>query len=65
MRKRFEEIDTAVSWLSQNPDVFVELTLVSDTYLSAGDRKRLFDTHHGIVNIIPEIRNMDHVSGSP
>ncbi|MBI5218015.1 MAG: exonuclease subunit SbcD [Bacteroidia bacterium] len=57
VRKRFEVIDEAVEWLTRNPDIFVELTVISDTYLAANDRKRLLDAHDGIVTIIPEIRN--------
>ncbi|MBI4645366.1 MAG: exonuclease subunit SbcD [Bacteroidia bacterium] len=58
IRKRFEIIDEVVEWLAQNPDVYIELTIVSDTYLTATDRKRLLDAHNGIVAIIPEIRNL-------
>jgi exonuclease SbcD len=57
LRQRFEDIDTAVEWLSGNPDTFVELTIVSDTYLKTEDRKRLYNVHDGIVTIIPEVKN--------
>ncbi|WP_199898136.1 metallophosphoesterase family protein [Marinilabilia salmonicolor] len=57
LRKRFEEIDAAVKWLSENPNTFVELTIVSDTYLKTEDRKRLYNVHDGIVTIIPEVKN--------
>ncbi len=56
LRSRFEDIDEAVEWLLENPDVFVELTIVSDQYLAAIDRKRLLEAHVGIVTIIPESR---------
>ena len=61
IRKRFESIDQAVEWLSENQEVFVELTIVSDTYLAATDRKRLLDIHEGIVTIIPEMRNLNGI----
>ncbi|HNS18500.1 MAG TPA: exonuclease subunit SbcD [Bacteroidales bacterium] len=57
IRKRFEDMDEAVEWLTQNQDVYLELTIVSDQYLSAIDRKRLQDAHPHIVTIIPESRN--------
>ncbi len=57
LRKRFEDIDPAVKWLSENPNTFVELTIVSDTYLKTEDRKRLYNVHDGIVTIIPEVKN--------
>jgi len=63
IRKRFESIDLAVEWLTENQDVFVELTIVSDTYLPVTDRKRLLDIHEGIVTIIPEMRNLAGVTG--
>jgi exonuclease SbcD len=56
-RKRFESIADAVTWLEANPDHLVELTLVSETYLSSEDRKSLSAAHQGIVAIIPEIKN--------
>jgi exonuclease SbcD len=57
LRKRFEDIDKAVQWLSENRSVFAELTIVSDTYIKSEDRKRLYNAHDGIVTIIPEVRD--------
>jgi exonuclease SbcD len=59
LRKRFEEVQTAVNWLIENPDVYVELTIVSDNFLSAAERRQLNDAHARIVAIIPEVRNLD------
>jgi exonuclease SbcD len=56
-RKRFESIADAVVWLEANQDHLVELSIVSETYLSAEDRKSLSAAHQGIVAIIPEIKN--------
>jgi exonuclease SbcD len=56
LRKRFEMTDAAVEWLLANQDSLVEITMVSDTFLTAEDRKRLLDAHRGII-IIPELRN--------
>jgi len=55
-RKRFENFDEALNWLGDNPNALVELTLISDTFLSGEDRRLLHETHDGIVTIIPEIR---------
>ncbi|MDP4209699.1 MAG: exonuclease subunit SbcD [Bacteroidota bacterium] len=63
LRKRFDDIDKAVTWLGEHPEVFVELTIVSDTFLSADDRKRLNDAHESIVTLIPEIAHKDENSG--
>jgi exonuclease SbcD len=58
-RMRFDQLDKAVEWLQQNQDVLVELTLVTDTFLSGAERRQLTDIHEGIVTIIPEIRQTD------
>lgn len=58
IRKRFEQTDEAVTWLEENQNVYVELTIVSDDYLSAVERKQLNDAHERIVAIIPEVRNV-------
>lgn len=56
-RKRFENVDQAVAWLKENPGCLVELTMATDDYLSADDRKKLHNAHDGIVTIIPEVKN--------
>lgn len=57
LRKRAEGIDEALQFLEENQGCLVELTLVTDTYLTAAERKRLCGAHDGIVTIIPEVRN--------
>lgn len=54
VRKRFEDEASALAWLAENPDTYVEITLVSDTYIDAKTKKALFQAHDGIVTIIPE-----------
>ncbi len=55
LRQRFTAIEEAVHWLTQHPDTYVELTLVSDTYIESKVKKALYEAHDGIVSIIPEI----------
>ncbi|WKN42950.1 metallophosphoesterase family protein [Tunicatimonas pelagia] len=55
IRKRFSQIDEALNWLEAHPNTFIELTLVSDTYIDAKTKKALYTAHSGIVSIIPEI----------
>ena len=64
LRKRLEGVDAAVEWLSENTEALVELTVVSDTYLTGEDRRRLFEVHNGIISIIPEVINDDLLSKS-
>ncbi len=59
LRKKFDDVDNAVEWLSENPNVFVELTLISDTYIKTEERKRIYGAHDGIVTIIPEVKNQE------
>lgn len=55
LRKRAEGVEEALLWLSEHQDALVELTLVTDTYLTATDRRRLQAAHPGITAIIPEV----------
>ncbi len=56
-RKRFSDIDEAITWLHANPYALVELTMVTDTFMSSQDLKRLQEAHQGIVHIIPVVTN--------
>lgn len=62
-RKRFEDVYAAVSWLQDNPDALIELTMVSDNFLSAAEKKQLYDVHSGIVTLIPEVKNPNIITG--
>lgn len=55
IRKKFSDIDEAVKWLNNQTNSLIELTIVSDTFISAIDRRRLMDSNDNIVDIIPEI----------
>ncbi|AHW60636.1 DNA repair exonuclease [Draconibacterium orientale] len=64
LRKRAEGMEDALDWLSENQEALVELTLVTETYLNATDRKQLNKAHAGIVSIIPEVTNPDSSVGN-
>ncbi|MEK9138451.1 MAG: exonuclease subunit SbcD, partial [Bacteroidota bacterium] len=59
VRKQFTSVGPAVGWLQNNPSVLVELTMATETYLTAAERKRLYDSHSGIVDIIPLVKSVD------
>lgn len=59
LRKKCETIDEALVWLHENQHALVQLTIVSDKYLEATEKKRLLDAHDGLIQIIPEIKNMN------
>ena len=61
LRKRANGIDEALQWLSENKNALVELTLVTDTFITAKDRKQLSNAHNGIVTIIPEVINAEYL----
>jgi DNA repair protein SbcD/Mre11 len=58
-KKRFMDIDEAIDWLRDHQNSLVELTIVTDNYLTVDERKRLNNVHNGIVTIIPEVKNVD------
>ena len=58
LRKRAEGLEEALQWLTENPDCLLELTMVTDTYLTAQERKQLSSAHDGIITIIPEVKNV-------
>lgn len=65
LRKRFEDIEECVQWLGQNQGTLLELTVVTDEFLTGAERKRLYAAHDGIVAIIPELRSInDACSGA-
>lgn len=58
-RKSFDCIGKTVEWLAANQNTFVELTLESETFLTADERKRLYQSHNGIVHLIPKVKNQE------
>ena len=59
-RKTFDSVDTAIEWLKENPNTLVELTLESDDFLKAEDRKRIFNAHDGIIFLIPKVKSVSN-----
>ncbi|MGF7137738.1 metallophosphoesterase family protein [Roseimarinus sediminis] len=59
LRKKAYSMDEAINWLTENQDALVELTMVSDNFLSAQERRRLQQAHSGIISIVPEVLNAE------
>lgn len=59
IRKTFNSVENTVQWLQENPNTLVELTLESETFLKAEERKQIYQSHHGIVYLIPKVKNHD------
>ena len=58
---KFDSIDEAISWLHEHSNDLVTLTIVSDNYLEATDKKRLTDAHSGLIQIIPQIKRINEI----
>ncbi len=57
-RYRAEGVEDALNWLSQHQEDLVELTMVTETFLTVAERKQLYVNHPGIVCLIPEVKNI-------
>lgn len=59
LRKRAESVDEAIEWLNDNQSALIELTMSTDTYLTAEERKLLYAAHNGIISIIPDVKRVE------
>ncbi|WP_412850389.1 metallophosphoesterase family protein [Chryseobacterium sp. PMSZPI] len=59
IRKTFNSVENTVQWLKENPNTFIELTLESETFLTADERRLIFQSHNGIVHLIPKVKNRE------
>ena len=59
VRKNFDCIEKTIEWLNENSNTLVELTLESETFLKAEERKQIYRSHDGIVHLIPKVKNQD------
>lgn len=56
IRHKAKGAENALNWLYENPNALVELTLITENFLTAAERKAILQAHDGIVAIIPEIQ---------
>ena len=56
LRARFDDVPSAVDWLKANQNAWVEITMETDSYLSAEQRRELSEAHSGIVAVIPMLK---------
>ena len=64
LRYRADGMEDAINWLTENHDCLVELTMVTDTFLTAQERKQLAAAHNGIITIIPEVINANELTAT-
>ncbi len=59
LRKRADSVNEAVEWLNNHQSALIELTMCTETYLTAEERKLLNASHNGIISIIPDVKPGD------
>jgi exonuclease SbcD len=59
VRKTFDSVENTVNWLMENQNSLVEITLESETFLKAEERKQIYQSHPGIVYLIPKVKNQE------
>ena len=59
VRKTFDSVEKTVNWLIENQNSLVEITLESETFLTAEERREIYQSHHGIVHLIPKVKNQE------
>jgi exonuclease SbcD len=59
LRKKSRNVLEAIQWLGEHQSALIELTMSTDTYLTAEERKSLFGAHSGIISIIPDVKKAD------
>ena len=64
LRKRAQSLDEALEWLQEHQEALIELTMSTETYLTADERKMLNSAHNGIISIIPDVISGENDQGS-
>lgn len=59
LRGSFDSVDEAIAWLRENPAALVEITLQTETFLAAEERRKLNEAHGGIVAVIPLVKTAE------
>jgi exonuclease SbcD len=63
LRHTAEDVPSALQWLGDNPDTYVELSLRLTDYLSGADRNALHQAHPRVVSIVPLVEGRDDEGG--
>lgn len=56
LRKKAGSVSEALEWLALHKEALIELTMCTETYLTAEERRVLNSAHAGVVSIIPELQ---------
>lgn len=63
-RRLFPDVAAAVEWLRQNQDGYVELSIETEQYISAEDRKLLLAAHPRVVGPIPVFKDQGRMEAA-
>lgn len=58
LRAHFDSVEEAVQWLEQNQEALVELTISTDTFMTAEEQRALRQAHNRIIFLIPRIKSV-------
>lgn len=62
LRRQFQNPQAAVEWLRENQRCYVELSIETEEYISAEDRKRIMTAHSRVVGPIPVFTNQERIA---
>lgn len=57
VRKSFQSVNETLNWLLLNPDMLIELTIETETFLTTDQRKAIYQAHSDIVHLIPKVKS--------
>lgn len=59
LKKSFDDLDECIDWLNKHQNTLLELTIESETFLTADQRRRISQAHKGIIYLIPKVENVE------
>lgn len=61
VRKEFENVEETQQWLKDHQNVWVELTIKTDNFLTANELQSIYSVHEKIVTLIPVVKTENSV----
>ncbi len=61
LRRQFPNPAAAVEWLRENQECYVELSIETENYISAEDRRQIMTAHSRVVGPIPVFTNAERI----
>lgn len=64
LRATFHNVTEAIAWLEANKNSLIELTMVTDNYLTQSELSMIRASNNGIISIIPQVTENINVSSN-